>query len=173
MQSLETKAQQWKREAIFPEEISNAATFFSMSYSEKRASLRVYGCVPPRPREGQLKVDALLLNLMDIEVAYEVMRRLGETNGNYEEAAMMKDNESCRSTLTHLYKDAYNMSDFVTTRRLSDEMNHPATMCYDPTDPIDAEIYERFGEQAFGECRIFDIEEWYWEKRKVMYGIIA
>lgn len=72
-------------------EISDATTFLKMRLSEKRACLRSSGVVAlPRPREGPRKVDALMIPLLDEEVAYEVLRRLGETRGDFKVASEMQ-----------------------------------------------------------------------------------
>ena len=56
--------------------------FLGMRLSEKRACLRASGIKSmPRPREGPRMVDAIMIPLLDEEVAYEVLRRLGETKG--------------------------------------------------------------------------------------------
>ena len=172
-QDAQARAQQQKRDAVRPEDISDANTFLTMSYKEKRSCLRAYGVTLPRPREGRLKVDALLLNLIDIEVAYEAIRRLGESNGNYEEAALMEDNDSRRPALACLYQETLQKGDMVAAQEYSDQINRLATMRYDPTDPREAEMYERWGEAAFKDEAAFDIEEWYWQKRRVMYDIVA
>lgn len=58
------------------DQISDATTFLNMRLSEKRACLRASGIVAlPRPREGPKRVDALMIPLLDEEVAYEVLRR--------------------------------------------------------------------------------------------------
>ena len=60
-------------------EISDASTFLKMRLSEKRACLRSSGIVAlPRPREGPKKVDALMIPLLDEEVAYEVLHEAVE-----------------------------------------------------------------------------------------------
>ena len=45
-------------------------------------------------------------------------------------------------------------------KKLCDELNALSTLKFDPTSP----------EGLAGE---FDVEEWYWEARKRVYGIIA
>ena len=172
-QDAQARAQQQKRDSVRPEDISDASTFLTMSYKEKRSCLRAYGATLPRPREGRLKVDALLLNLIDVEVAYEVIRRLGESNGDYEEAALMEDNDSRRPALACLYQETLQKGDLVAAQEYSDQINRLATMRYDPTDPREAEMYERWGEAAFKDEAAFDIEEWYWQQRRVMYDIPA
>jgi hypothetical protein len=76
-------------------EIKDASTFLRMRVAEKRACLRATGVFElPRPREGPRAVDAMMIPLLDEEVAYEVLRRLAETKGNFAEAAEMEDFES-------------------------------------------------------------------------------
>jgi hypothetical protein len=66
-----------------------------MRVAEKRACLRATGVYElPRPREGPRAVDAMMIPLLDEEVAYEVLRRLAETKGDFAEAAEMEDFES-------------------------------------------------------------------------------
>lgn len=45
-------------------------------------------------------------------------------------------------------------------KKLCDELNSLSTLKFDPTNP-EATAVE------------FDVEEWYWEARKRVYGIIA
>ncbi len=52
--------------------------------------------------------------------------------------------------------------DIQQAKQLCDELNAIATLSFDPSNP-DAEV-KKGG---------FDIEEWYWEQRKRVYGIIA
>ena len=53
-------------------EIKDATSFLKMRVSEKRACLRATGVFElPRPREGPLAVDAMMIPLLDEEVAYE------------------------------------------------------------------------------------------------------
>ena len=86
-------------------DISDATTFLKMRVSEKRACLRSSGIYAlPRPREGPKMVDALMIPLLDEEVAYEVLRRLGETRGDFNEAAKMNDMESRKPKLARMYR---------------------------------------------------------------------
>eukprot|EP01041_Mallomonas_annulata_P009887 gene9887-20573_t len=62
---------------------------------EKRNEVNSTGVTAlPRPREGVQAVDALLIPLLDEEVAYEILRRLAETKGDFQEAAEMDDFQS-------------------------------------------------------------------------------
>eukprot|EP00595_Chromulina_sp_UTEXLB2642_P001459 CAMPEP_0196765578 /NCGR_PEP_ID=MMETSP1095-20130614/9785_1 /TAXON_ID=96789 ORGANISM="Chromulina nebulosa, Strain UTEXLB2642" /NCGR_SAMPLE_ID=MMETSP1095 /ASSEMBLY_ACC=CAM_ASM_000446 /LENGTH=134 /DNA_ID=CAMNT_0042123857 /DNA_START=1001 /DNA_END=1405 /DNA_ORIENTATION=+ len=133
-----------------------------MRLSEKRACLRASGIYNlPRPREGPKKVDAMMIPLLDEEVAYEVLRRLGETRGDYELASKMQDFETRKPLLARLYNEASRKGDRIKAKAIIDEMNAISMLYYDPNNP-DEIISEGF-----------DIEEWYWEQRKRVYGIIA
>ena len=139
-------------------QISDATTFLKMRLSEKRACLRSSGILAlPRPREGPKKVDAMMIPLLDEEVAYEVLRRLGETRGDFDMAADMQDFESRKPKLARLYKEAMTNGDLTKARELVAEMNSLATLAYDPNNPEDETVKGKGG---------FDIEEWYYEQRK-------
>lgn len=146
-------------------EISDATTFLKMRVSEKRACLRASGVLSlPRPREGPKKVDAIMIPLLDEEVAYEVLRRLGECKGDYDMAAKMNDFETRKPTLAKQYNEAIKQGKVELAKDLIEEFNSLATLRYDPSNP-DEEVFAGRGG--------FDIEEWYWEARKRVYGIIA
>ena len=145
------------------DQIRDATTFLRMRLSEKRACLRASGVVSlPRPREGPRKVDAIMIPLLDEEVAYEVLRRLGETKGNFETASKMNDFESRKPQLARQVREAQKKGDERKAKELCDELNSLATLRFDPSNPDD--------EVTSGG---FDIEEWYWQERKRVYGIVA
>jgi hypothetical protein len=143
------------------DDIRDATTFLKMRVSEKRACLRSSGVLSlPKPREGPKKVDAIMIPLLDEEVAYEVLRRLGECKGDFTLAANMRDFESRKPTLARQYNEAVRAGDSTLAKKLIEELNSLSTLRYDPSNPE---------EEAIG----FDIEEWYWQTRKRIHGIIA
>ena len=145
------------------DQINDASTFLRMRLSEKRACLRASGVISlPRPREGPRKVDAIMIPLLDEEVAYEVLRRLGETKGDFELASKMNDFESRKPQLARQVREAQKKGDEKKAKELCEELNSLATLRFDPSNPDD--------EVTSGG---FDIEEWYWLERKRVYGIIA
>lgn len=153
-------------------EIEDASTFLSMRLSEKRACLRASGLrTLPRPREGPKKVDAIMIPLLDEEVAYEVLRRLGETRGDFEAAARMEDYETRKPALAKAYNEALKAGQQELAQELITEFNSLATLRYDPSNP-DEDVYA-VDENGQVTAASFDIEEWYWEQRKRVYGIIA
>jgi hypothetical protein len=144
-------------------QIKDATTFLRMRLSEKRACLRASGVVSlPRPREGPKKVDAIMIPLLDEEVAYEVLRRLGETKGDFDMAAKMSDFQSRKPILARQVKEAQLNGDLNKAKELCDELNSLATLRFDPSNPDDEVTKDGF-----------DIEEWYWQERKRVYGIVA
>ncbi len=106
-------------------------------------------------------MDAIMIPLLDEEVAYEVLRRLGETRGDYELAAKMQDFETRKPLLARLYNEASRKGDKLKAKEFINEMNAISMLYYDPNNP-DEVVSEGF-----------DIEEWYWDQRKRVYGIIA
>jgi len=145
------------------DQIKDATTFLKMRLSEKRACLRASGVVSlPRPREGPKKVDAIMIPLLDEEVAYEVLRRLGETKGDFDMAAKMNDFQSRKPILARQVKEAQSKGDLSKAKELCDELNSLATLRFDPSNPDDEVTKDGF-----------DIEEWYWQERKRVYGIVA
>lgn len=146
------------------EEIKDATTFLLLRNSEKRAILRQSGypgTQMPRPREGPRAVDAIMIPLLDEEVAYEVLRRLAETKGDFAEAAAMYDLQSKKPLLAKAINQARRDGDYEKADELCNELNSLSTLRFDPTDPDAKRGVE------------FDVEEWYWEQRKRVYGIIA
>ena len=154
------------------EEITDADTFFSYKLHRKRAYLRSCGVKCPRPREGQLKVDALIFNILDVEVAYEILRRLAETNGDYVAAALMEDNESRKPDLARAHSEAVAARNIELAKQLSEQMNNLSLLKYDPTNPDEAEMFEHYSDDDFSGYN-FDVEDWYFKQRKIMYNIVA
>lgn len=153
-------------------EIEDASTFLKMRLSEKRACLRASGLrTLPRPREGPRKVDAIMIPLLDEEVAYEVLRRLGETRGDFELAAKMEDYETRKPAIAKAYNEALAAGKQELAQELIEEFNALSTLRYDPSNP-DEDVYATDENGKVTEAN-FDIEEWYWEQRKRVYGIIA
>eukprot|EP00596_Hydrurales_sp_CCMP1899_P003897 CAMPEP_0119050976 /NCGR_PEP_ID=MMETSP1177-20130426/72743_1 /TAXON_ID=2985 /ORGANISM="Ochromonas sp, Strain CCMP1899" /LENGTH=448 /DNA_ID=CAMNT_0007030019 /DNA_START=328 /DNA_END=1674 /DNA_ORIENTATION=+ len=160
---LEKKRKKTAKVVVKAMDIKDASAFLSMRTSEKRACLRASGVYElPRPREGPRAVDAFMIPLLDEEVAYEVLRRLAETKGDFAEAAEMEDYESKKPKLARAYKAASESGDRVLAAKLSDEMNSLATLRFDPTNP-----------ENTGANMEFDVEQWYYEARVRVYGIIA
>lgn len=95
-----------------------------------------------------------MIPLLDEEVAYEVLRRLGETRGDYVEAANMEYGESKKPSLARAYRQAKERGDDQRAKELAQEMNDLTTLKYDPSNPDD--------ETDGG----FDIELWYYDARK-------
>jgi len=142
-------------------EIPDASTYLQMTVNEKRACLRATGVSAlPRPREGVRAVDALLIPLLDEEVAYEILRRLAETKGDFEQAAEMEDFQTRKPIIARQIREARQAGDYEKARALCDELNNLAVLRFDPT-VVDGPEGE------------WDVEEWYWEQRKRVYGIIA
>lgn len=117
-------------------EIPDASTFLRLKTSEKRTILRASGLIDlPRPREGPQAVDALIIPLLDEEVAYEVLRRLAETRGDFAMAAEMKDFESRKPLLAKQIGEARRAGNFELAKELCDELNALSTLKFDPTNP--------------------------------------
>lgn len=76
-------------------------------------------------------------------------------------ASKMADFETRKPLLARLYSEANKNGNRRRAKELIDEMNALSTLAYDPNNPDD-EILDSF-----------DIEEWYWEQRKRVYGIPA
>lgn len=120
------------------EEIKDASTFLRLKTSEKRAILRATGVRElPRPREGPRAVDAMIIPLLDEEVAYEVLRRLAETRGDFQLAAEMNDFESRKPFIARQINEARRKGDTLKARALCDELNSLSMLRFDPTNPDD------------------------------------
>jgi hypothetical protein len=97
----------------------------------------------------------------NFQVAYEVMRRLAETKGDFAQAAEMEDFESRKPRLAREINEARKRGDYDSAKRLCDELNALSTLRFDPTNP-----------EGMIAAQEFDVEEWYYEARKRVYGII-
>jgi hypothetical protein len=51
----------------------------------------------------------MMIPLLDADVAYEVLRRLGETRGDFDMAAKMEDFESRKPIIARAYREAVKM----------------------------------------------------------------
>jgi hypothetical protein len=109
-----------------------------------------------------------MIPMLDEEVAYEVLRRLGETKGDFKAAAAMQDYETRKPILAQQYNEALKAGDNELAAELLEEFNSLAYLRYDPSNP-DEEVRT----DGKGDAAVFDIEEWYWEQRKRVYGIVA
>lgn len=106
-------------------EIKDASTFLRLKTSEKRAILRASGVTQlPRPREGIRAVDALMIPLLDEEVAYEVLRRLGETRGNFQQAAEMNDYESRKPMLARQINEGFKKNSLIINTNIINNYCH-------------------------------------------------
>jgi len=85
--------------------------------------------------QGPRAVDALMIPLLDEEVAYEVLRRLAETRGDFQRAAQMNDFESRKPQLARLITEARKRGDAKAAKELCDELNSLSTLRFDPTNP--------------------------------------
>jgi hypothetical protein len=74
----------------------------------------------------------------------------------------MQDYETRKPMLAKEYVEAKKRGDAIRAKELIDELNAIATLRFDPSNP-----------EAETPKGGFDIEEWYWEQRKRVYGIIA
>jgi hypothetical protein len=63
--------------------------------------------------------------------------------------------------LAKAYVDAVKKGDKVLAKELCDELNALATLRFDPTNT-----------EGMVNAQEFDVEEWYYEARKRVYGII-
>lgn len=135
-QLKEAETLQKRRAKIVPKahEVKDASTFLRLKTSEKRAILRATGLLElPRLREGARAVDALIIPLLDEEVAYEVLRRLAETRGNFIEAAEMNDFESRKPKVARQLMEAKKRGDEELAKKLCDELNSLSILRWDPT----------------------------------------
>ena len=107
-----------------------------------------------------------MIPLLDEEVAYEVLRRLGECNGDFDMASKMQDFESRKPQLAKQYHEAVRNGQGALAKELIAEFNSLATLRYDPSNPEEEAVAGKGGQG-------FDIEEWYWEQRKRVYNIVA
>lgn len=175
---IEEESRQLRKQAkiIVPKamEIKDATTFLRLKIVEKRAILRATGLTDlPRPREGVKALDALLIPLLDEEVAYEVLRRLAETNGDFKMAAEMNDFESRKPFIARQINEAKKRGDSALAKQLCEELNSLSVLKFDPTNGNRASSGSAAATGGKEVQQEWDVEEWYWEQRKRIYGIIA
>jgi len=137
-----------------PEEMS-ATIFLKMRSEEKRAWLRAQGVSSlriPRPREGLRALDAFVLSRLELEVVYEILRRLAESKEDRIVAADMADFYSNKPRIAKQIMVAQTKGDLQEATRLTKELESLSFLSYHPF-----EIY-RSG--------TFDVERWYYEAKK-------
>ena len=142
-------------------DLMDASIFLSMSIIQRRDWLRSQvklGSAMPRPREGPLAVNAACYSYMDIEVVYEVLRRLGECNGNEQEASKMIEFESKKPSLAKSILVAQSSRDSDgEVQKLNSQLQKMGYLDYDPFRPYVRDVQ-------------FDIENWYYEESRSRTG---
>ena len=142
-------------------DLMSASIFLSMTITQRREWLRSQvnlGSAMPRPREGPLAVNAACYNFMDIEVVYEVLRRLGECNGDEQEAAKMVEFESKKPSLAKsilVAQSSRNSGEKL--KELNAQLQKMGYLDYDPFRPYIPDV-------------LFDIENWYYEESRSRTG---
>lgn len=120
-------------------DILDATIFLSMSVSQRREWLRSQtklGSQMPRPREGSLAVNAACYIFMDIDVVYEILRRLGECNGDEKEASMFVEYESKKPLVAKEILVAQSNGDSEETISiLNSRLQRMGFLNYDPFRP--------------------------------------
>ena len=129
-----------------------------MKVSQRRDWLRKQsiGSAMPRPREGPLAVNAACYNFMDVEVVYEILRRLAECDGNEEEAAKLVDFESKKPAIAKAILIAQKNDDIESVKALNLKLQNMGRLSYNPFRPyINSD---------------FDVEEWYFKEVRSRIG---
>ena len=106
-------------------------------------------------------ISLLFTSIFHIKIL-KTLYRLAETKGNFAEAAEMQDFESKKPTLARKIIEARKKGDMNLAHELCDELNSLSTLRFDPTNP-----------EGVVNAREFDVEEWYYQARIRVYGIIA
>ena len=91
---------------------------------------------------------------LDVEVAYEILRRLAESGGNYEKAAAMADFESQKPSIAREINVARAQKDEKTATELCAQLDSLSRLSYNPFDPY-AEV----------ESGGWNLERWYYDNR--------
>lgn len=136
----------------------DASVFLSMKVSERRDWLRRQGIgsLMPRPREGLRAVNAACFNVMDVDVVYEVLRRLAECDGNEEEASKLVDFESKKPKIAKAILIAQENGDIENVQKLNMKLQSMGRLMYHPFKPfLNLE---------------FDVEEWYYNEVRSRTG---
>jgi hypothetical protein len=136
----------------------DASVFLSMKVSERRDWLRRQGIgsAMPRPREGSRAVNAVCYNIMDVDVVYEVLRRLAECDGNEEEASKLVDFESKKPNIAKAILVAQENGDIENVKNLTMKLQSMGSLRYHPFKPFVS--------------LDFDVEEWYYNEVRSRIG---
>jgi len=129
------------------------------SISQRREWLRqqAVGSAMPRPREGELAVNAACYNFMDIEVVYEILHRLGECNGDEKEAAEYAQFQSKKPALAKAVLVAQANGNLELVKTLNAQLQNMGRLPYDPFKPYLGQVD-------------FDIEQWYYDEVRSRTG---
>ena len=93
---------------------------------------------------------------LDVEVAYEILRRLAESEGSYEKAAAMADFESQKPSIAREINLARAKKDEKMATDLCAQLDSLSRLSYNPFDPY-AEV----------ESGGWNLEKWYYDNRYV------
>ena len=93
---------------------------------------------------------------LDVEVAYEILRRLAESNGNYEKAAAMADFESKKPSIAREINLARAQKDEKLATELCAQLDSLSRLSYNPFDPY-AEV----------DSSGWNLDRWYYDNRYV------
>ena len=94
-------------------------------------------------------------------MAYEVLRRLGETQGDFAAAASMQDFESRKPALARQILQARQRGDLTQAKVLCDELNSLSTLRFNPINPssrgegeLDVSSVSTFSAAEYVMCRV-------------------
>ena len=164
-QQQQQQEQQQEQQPKPKPQLLDAATFLALKPSERRAWLRsqVRGgssnTAMPRPREGTLALNAACYAWMDINVVYEVLRRLAESNGDEAAAASCQDFESIKPGLAKDILVAEAAGDVAGVKELTARLQAAGRLPYHPFRPNLITVEEGF-----------DVEEWFFLESRSLQG---
>ena len=150
--------------ATAPPQLIDASIFLGMSLSDRRAWLRSQSrgssnSAMPRPREGTLALNAACYAFLDINVVYEVLRRLAESDGDEAAAAAVQDFESKKPAVAKAILLAQAEGDAGKVSQLTARLQKMGKLPYHPFKP-----------NLFAVEDGFDVEEWYFVESRSLQG---
>ena len=104
-------------------------------------------------------LNAACFAIMDVEVVYEVLRRLAECDGNESAASQLADFESKKPSIAREIRVEQAAGDAEKVRALTSKLESMSRLNYNPFFPL------------FQQGRVsFDVEAWYYENSQSLTG---
>jgi hypothetical protein len=146
-----TKSQSVMKDVPLAWEIYDPSKFFRLSTLDKREILRVSGVNKlPKPRQGEIELDRMLLDLMDDAVRGEIFR----IQSKLPVQSADEDSVTSRQVTLSLMGQALEAGDYEKAEKLREKFAMMTVLRADPTQEVGS--YDRF----------LDQDDWYMQARR-------